>query len=56
MENIGIIKICVLQDKRLAIFPDKYSNGYQYVYREAAEVYWDNDLKCFVSPVPREWN
>lgn len=56
MENIGITKVCVLKDKRLAIFPDKFSNSFQYVYREAAEVYWDNDLNCFVSPVPREWN
>ena len=30
--------------------------GYQYIYREAAEVSWDNALKAFKSPSPREWS
>ncbi|MBD1560014.1 hypothetical protein HC752_24150 [Vibrio sp. S9_S30] len=29
--------------------------SYQYIYREAAEVSWDNSLKAFKSPVPRDW-
>lgn len=28
--------------------------GYQHIYREAAEVYWDKELKGFKSPKPRE--
>jgi len=26
---------------------------YQYIYREAAEVYWDNNIKGFKAPPPR---
>jgi hypothetical protein len=29
---------------------------YQYIYREAAEVYWDNEVKGFKAPTPRKWN
>ncbi len=29
---------------------------YQYVYREAAEVYWDNKIKGFKAPAPRKWS
>ncbi|WP_299599453.1 hypothetical protein [uncultured Microbulbifer sp.] len=28
---------------------------YQYIYREAAEVYWDESQKGFKSPPPRKW-
>lgn len=51
-----INKVSILPDGRLAIFPSKASSSYQYVYREACEVYWDNDNQYFYSPVPREWN
>lgn len=30
--------------------------GYQHIYREAAEVYWDKELKGFKSPKPRQWS
>jgi len=29
---------------------------YQYIYREAAEVCWDNERKCFKAPAPRKWS
>ena len=29
---------------------------YQYIYREAAEVYWDNEAKGFKAPPPRKWS
>ena len=29
---------------------------YQYIYREAAEVYWDNEEKAFKAPPPRKWS
>ncbi|TLX45119.1 hypothetical protein C1E24_20625 [Pseudoalteromonas phenolica] len=32
------------------------SPSYQHIYREAAEVQWNNNLKAFTSPVPREWS
>jgi hypothetical protein len=30
--------------------------SYQHIYREAAEVKWDTNLKAFTSPPPREWS
>ena len=56
MEEIKINKVSILPDRRLAIFPSKTSSSYQYVYREACEVYWDNNERCFYSPAPREWD
>ena len=56
MKNINISKVSVLEDGKLRIFPEVPSASYQHIYREASEVYWDNDLKCFYSPVPREWD
>ena len=29
---------------------------YQRIYREAAEVYWDNERKAFKAPTPRKWS
>ncbi len=29
---------------------------YQYIYREAAEVYWDDEAKGFKAPAPRKWS
>ena len=29
---------------------------YQYIYREAAEVYWDKEIKGFKVPAPRKWS
>jgi hypothetical protein len=29
---------------------------YQHIYREAAEVYWDDDIKGFKAPPPRKWS
>lgn len=29
---------------------------YQYIYREAAEVYWDHQVKGFKAPTPGKWN
>ena len=40
----------------LRIFPSISSASYQHIYREASEVYWDNEHQCFYSPVPREWD
>ena len=56
MKNMIITKVSVQKDGKLRIFPAVPSASYQHIYREASEVYWDNDLKCFYSPVPREWD
>ena len=56
MKKIPIDKISVLEDGKLRIYPKVASTDYQYIYRESCEVYWDQNEKCFYSPVPREWD
>lgn len=55
METCPIEKVAVLEDGRTAVFPELKKGMWQYVYREAAGVYWESDLGCFVSTPPREW-
>ena len=47
--------MAVLADGRTAVFPESKKADYQYIYREAAGVYWDQVLGCFVSTPPKEW-
>lgn len=56
MKKITIDKVSVQEDGKLRIYPHIASPDYQYIYREACEVYWDQREKCFFSPVPREWD
>jgi len=55
METSRILKVAMLEDGRTAVFPESRKAIYQYVYREAAGVYWEQELGCFVSTPPREW-
>jgi hypothetical protein len=55
MDTTPILKVAVLNDGRIAVFPESRKAEYQYVYREAAGVYWDQILGCFHSTSPREW-
>ena len=56
MDTEEISKIEILENEELYV---SLSGGgksmYQYIYREAAEVYWDNEVKAFKAPAPREW-
>ena len=56
MELLKIKKVAILEDGRLAVYPERTSGSYQYIYREAAGVYWNSDQNCFQSTVPRTWN
>lgn len=56
METSPILKVAVLADGRTAVFPESKRADYQYVYREAAGVYWDQAMGCFVSTLPQEWS
>ena len=56
METSPILKVAVLADGRTAVFPESKQADYQYVYREAAGVYWDQTMECFVSTPPQEWS
>jgi len=55
MRSLGIAKIEVDVNARLLVFPEKPDPLFQFVYRYAAEVYWD-DAGYFYSPTPREWS
>lgn len=55
MNTSPILKVAVLDDGRTAVFPESKKAEYQYVYREAAGVYWDQEQGCFVSTPPKEW-
>jgi hypothetical protein len=55
MEKIAIKKVAILEDRRLGVYPEVISDWYEYIYREACGVYWNKDLLCFQSTVPREW-
>ena len=56
METQQIEKVCILDDGRMAVFPTEKKAMYQHVYREAAEVYWDNEFGCFLSVPPQNWD
>ena len=56
MEKNNILKIAILVDGRLGVFPEKKDGSFQHVYREAACVYWDSELDCFKSTEIREWS
>jgi hypothetical protein len=55
MDTSRILQVAVLEDGRTAVFPETKKAMYQYVSREAAGVYWDQALGCFVSTPPGEW-
>ena len=57
MEIEQISKIEILENgEMLIVLASGGMPMYQYIYREAAEVYWDNEVKGFKAPTPRKWN
>ena len=56
MKEIPIKKVTVLEDGRLAVYPDNIADWYEYIYREAYGVYWNKEQRCFQSTIPKEWN
>lgn len=57
MEIEEISKIEILENGEMfVVFASGGKPMYQYIYREAAEVYWDNELKGFKAPTPRKWS
>jgi len=56
MQTVEVAEISIREDGRLLIRPREANDGYQSVYRAAAEVSWDPALACFVCPKPREWS
>jgi hypothetical protein len=56
MGKMKIIKVAELHDGRLAVYPATAEPIYEYIYREAAGVYWSGDLGCFHSTLPKDWS
>jgi hypothetical protein len=55
MDN-EISKVSVAGDGRLNVHPSKASSMFEYIYREAAGVYWNRELQCFQSSAPKNWD
>ena len=52
-----IEKVEILENGQLiVVLASGGKASYQYIYREVAEVSWDDNLKAFKSPRPREWS
>ena len=57
MEIEEISKIEILENGEMfLVLASGGKSMYQYIYREAAEVYWDNERKAFKAPAPRKWS
>ncbi len=57
MEIEEISKIEILENGYMFVLLSSGGKSmYQYIYREAAEVYWDNEVKGFKAPAPRKWS
>jgi len=57
MNSEEISKIEILKnDEMYVVLASGGKPMYQYIYREAAEVYWDNERKAFKAPAPKKWS
>ncbi|WP_247663258.1 hypothetical protein [Shewanella sp. MMG014] len=57
MEIESISKVEILENEEMyVVLASGGQPMYQHIYREAAEVYWDNDIKGFKAPAPRKWS
>ncbi len=57
METIEVIKIEVLATNELSVTPAvNWNDFFQFIYRTATGVTWNENEQCFMSPIPREWS
>jgi hypothetical protein len=57
MEIEAISKIEILESGEMfVVLASGGKSTYRYIYREAAEVYWDNERQGFKAPAPRKWS
>jgi hypothetical protein len=57
MENIEITKIEIDESGKLLVTPIiNWNDFFQFIYRAATGVRWNENSKCFVAPVPKEWS
>jgi len=56
MDSEAISTIEILEnDEMIVVVASGGKPMYQHFYREAAEVYWDNERSAFKAPAPRKW-
>jgi hypothetical protein len=55
IEEIGKIEI-LESNEMYVVLSSGGKADYQYIYREAAEVYWDNDKQAFKAPPTKKWS
>jgi hypothetical protein len=54
MTSDEIRAVWIDEDGRLFVKP--HSHRFPHIYREAAEVHWDEEQSSLVGPAPREWS
>jgi hypothetical protein len=55
MENIEITKIEVMPSNEISVTPiTNWNNLFQFIYRTATGVVWNEKNLCFMSPAPKE--
>lgn len=50
-KSLALLKVEVLPSGELALYPSEADGSYQYIYREAAGVYWDPAHQRFHAPL-----
>lgn len=57
MDDIEITNVKILPTNELSVTPVSDSNdNFQFIYRAATGVTWNDDEQCFMSPAPKEWS
>jgi len=57
MTTEEISKIEILDNNEMyVVLASGGKPGYELIYREAAEVYWDDERKGFRAPTPKKWS
>jgi hypothetical protein len=57
MEDIEITNIELLNTNELSVKPAvNWNNSFQFIYRTATGVIWNEKTQCFMSPIPKEWS
>jgi len=56
MGSIFVREIAVDQSGRLLVKPESPSASFQYIYRAANGLRWDDDSNAFVAAEPQRWN
>ena len=57
MEKIKITEIAVLKTGEVSVTPIiNWNDIFQFIYRTATGVVWNESNQSFMSPVPRDWS